>query len=343
MPLLGISTSSTVHASTDAHPHSTASADTDSDSDEDDPDVTTADPSASSSSEVLGLPSDFPTDERNLYGLEILGQYEAKLRIGQAFDYLENLREAVKHLSAFIDEKKENSHAVADNIRSNDVSKYSVAYCQHLAKRYNHVFDRIIALCGDLKKLSRSDPASRLQRINLANDLKITNLKKAREEGDHARSGSWIWAVFEDAMDCVDVDSAPQQPVDRAQWFRAWQEKMRYDEAVNILCAEFRATVMGFAAMADLWKGAAERDDLDPGERAYAWQHHAMFERMRKRAQTEYDLARKNDVPHEQLDHTRVSLFPSLATYLTNRIQCSRFVLTCLGKSKISRSGKSFS
>lgn len=59
--------------------------------------------------------------------------------------------------------------------------------------------------------------------------------------------------------------------------------------------------------MGELWKGAAERDGLHPGERAYTWQHHAMFLRMSEDAQSEYDLARKKDVPADQLDHTRVS------------------------------------
>ena len=47
--------------------------------------------------------------------------------------------------------------------------------------------------------------------------------------------------------------------------------------------------------------------DLHSGERAYAWQHHGMFEHLSHDAQVAYDLARKVGVPAEQLDHTRVS------------------------------------
>ncbi|KAI1782628.1 hypothetical protein LXA43DRAFT_905170 [Ganoderma leucocontextum] len=303
MPAIGISpASSSQPAPQPSHVSPLADGDSDFDSDDENNQEPHAHASTSSDEEVLGLPSDFNPDERKTYDIELLADYETQLRIGQVFDLLEKICEAVKHLSAFIEEKKE-AHAVADHVRSNDVTKYSVAYCQKLARQYNLNFDRLVTLRGQLSTLGRSHPASRLQRIDLANDLKVANLKKAREQGDHTRSGSWIWSVFEDVMDCLLMSPL----VNRAQWFRAWQEKCRYDEAVNILCAEFRATSLGFSAMGDLWKTAGERQDLAPGERAYAWQHHGMFERLSQDARAAYHVARKSGVPAEQLDHTRVS------------------------------------
>ncbi|PIL27221.1 hypothetical protein GSI_10365 [Ganoderma sinense ZZ0214-1] len=243
-----------------------------SDTDDDSPPVRnlTLTP-VSADKEVLGLPSDFNPEERKTYNIELLATYETKLHIGQAFDTLEKICEAVKHLSAFIEKKKE-AHAVADHVRSNDITKFSIAYCQKLAQSYNRNFDRLLTLQGVLSTLGSSHPVSRLQRIDLANDLKVANLKKA---------------LFEDVMDCIDVSDTSQQLIDvdsranktvghvdityadrlpkqasgrmlytmwfdRAQWFRVWQEKCHYNEAVNILCAEFRATNLGFAAMGNL-------------------------------------------------------------------------------------------
>ncbi|TFK80947.1 hypothetical protein K466DRAFT_635508 [Polyporus arcularius HHB13444] len=246
--------------------------------------------------EVLGLPSDFSSDDRKLYQLELLADYEVRLRVGQAFDQLDRVREAVKHLAAYIEEKKENAHSVADNTKSQDVTKFSVSYCQRVARRYNYIYDRLLALRGETLTIDPSDPASRLRRIDLTKDLKIANLKVAREQGDRHRSGSWIWWN----------GKQPAQDVDRAQWFRAWQEKLRYDEAVNILCAEFRATIRGSAELARLWQAAAERSTV-PGERAYALQHHAMFTRMSNACQGAYDEARADGVDPDTVDQSKVS------------------------------------
>lgn len=94
--------------------------------------------------------------------------------------------------------------------------------------------------------------------------------------------------------------------MDRAQWFRAWQEKLRYDEAVNIWCADFRATIRGYDHMARLWLAAASRDGVPPGERAYAHQHHTLFTRMRDECQVQYDKARAPGVAADTLDQTMV-------------------------------------
>ncbi len=273
-----------------------------------------------------------------------MADYEFWLHVGQAFDQLDKVRKAVKHLAAYIEEKKENAHGVANKTKSHDITKFCVSYCQRVAHRYNHIYDWLLALHGETLTIDRTDPALCLRRIDLKNDLKIVNLKVARELGDRQRSGSWIWWAFKEAMDPAAANENPNaasgrsmkpndaekmvskgrktkspdrktkstastekshgkmkntpqlnakdaakhklkqgtsssdgkqraqdgpetdgrayttwcEPcdnslgllteqslltVDRAQGFRAWQEKLRYNEAVNILCAEFRATI----------------------------------------------------------------------------------------------------
>ncbi|TFK91747.1 hypothetical protein K466DRAFT_562748 [Polyporus arcularius HHB13444] len=78
---------------------------------------------------------------------------------------------------------------------------------------------------------------------------------------------------------------------DRAQGFRAWQEKLRYNEAVNILCAEFCATIR-------------ERTTV-PGERAYTLQHHAMFTCMSHACQAAYDEARADGIDADTIDQSK--------------------------------------
>lgn len=168
------------------------------------PSSTTA--KASTSEEVLGLPSDLNAAERKEFEVEALAEYELHLRIGQAFDLLEDVRQAVKHLAAYIEEKRHAGHTTKDNTRSSDISKFSRAHCQRVAKRYNHVYDRVLAL--RTRAPVKSDPDYHLQRINIDKDLTIVNLKVAREKSDSQREGSWIWWAFEDAMESTPASAA---------------------------------------------------------------------------------------------------------------------------------------
>ncbi|PIL23637.1 hypothetical protein GSI_14950 [Ganoderma sinense ZZ0214-1] len=290
--------------------------------------------SAATPIEVLGLPSDFTAEEVDKYDLKLLADYELRIRVGQAFDQLEIVRQTVMHLAAFVDAKKEHAHARKENMRANDLNRYSETIRNDAARKYNHIYDRILQLRGTPSTVSTdpSDPASYLKRINIPGDLTISNMKVAREQGDRHRSGSWIWWAFEDVMGVVDTaERTPGQSTsksarpsrrsqqqddstasaasyttwfDRAQWFRAWQEKLRCDEAVNCLCADFRATIKGFSAMAQCWYAASKGPSLEAGERAYALERQYIFQMKSKQCQTAYDTARKAGVPADQLDHT---------------------------------------
>ena len=95
MPLLGLTISEL--------PSTTSPVEGDDDDDEDyDEEATPAALQLSSTSadsvatpaEVLGLPSDFTAEERDKYDLKILAEYEVRIRIGQAFDQLEVVRQS---------------------------------------------------------------------------------------------------------------------------------------------------------------------------------------------------------------------------------------------------------
>lgn len=173
---------------------------------DDDPSASSMTVKASTSEEILGLPSDLNADERREYDVELLAEYEYRLCIGQAFDILEEVRQAVQHLAAHVEEKKHAGHTTKDNMRSADISKYSRAHCQRVAKRYNYVYDRMLAL--RTQPPSTTDPAYHLKRIDLSQDLTIANLKVAREKGDSKQFGSWIWWAFENAMDSTPASAA---------------------------------------------------------------------------------------------------------------------------------------
>ncbi len=167
-------------------------------------------PKSPRSREVIGLPSDFSASEIKKFELRLLAQYELKLRIGQAFDQLDIVRQSVKNVAAFVDEKKATAQGARDNMRANTKNKNATSLRDRHARRYNHIYDRIVALRTSLGLSSDpSDPGSNLQRIDLVKDLTVANLRVAREQGDSKRSGSWIWSVFEEAMSAAEGWKTP--------------------------------------------------------------------------------------------------------------------------------------
>lgn len=387
MPLLGVNAAETPAAKSKDGNNGDNNDDSDDDDDEDEGDAGLgAKPTSSATpvarhDEVLGLPSDFSTEEIMKYDLQLLAAYEARIRVGQAFDQLEVVRRAVMHLAAFVDAKKENAHGRKESMRANITNRYSELVRNDAARKYNAIYDRLVKLRPKAPSSEVSadprDPASYLQRIDIGRgDLMITNMKAAREQGDHHHSGSWIWWAFEDVMSVVEANQdaqsttskttakstsksarpntrgaskgkapAPVEPeavqgtedpvvtkkyttwcmsnmshhlmihlrnrlsVDRAQWFRAWQEKLRCDEAVNILCADFRATIRGFSALGDRWLEASKASGLELSERTYAIERRHIFKFKSHQCQEAYDDARHPGVPADQLDHALVCYF----------------------------------
>lgn len=178
---------------------------------------------------VLGLPSDFNGAELKQYNLRLLATYELKIRIGLAFDRLEEVRQSVRHGAAFLDSKKTHASGTKAHTRANTEIAAARRLTQRLADRYNHNFGRINTLRLLLdSKSAADDVSSRLQLINKKSDLSITSLHAPRTEGDSRRSGSWIWAVFETPPEgkkrqsgrkrTVEGDPMPATSTSRPQW-----------------------------------------------------------------------------------------------------------------------------
>lgn len=150
--------------------------------------------------EVLGLPSDFNASEIEHYSLNLLATYELKIRVGLAFDQLEEVRQSVRHASAFLDSKETHAQGTKEHTRANTEISKSRELSRRLADRYNHNVGRINTLRHILDPQgasSGSDMSSRLKLINKQKDLLISDLRAARTKGESKQSGSWIWSVFE--------------------------------------------------------------------------------------------------------------------------------------------------
>ncbi len=153
---------------------------------------------SSSVEEILALPSDFSAQERAEYDLQVLEEYELRLRIGTAFDQLETIRQAVQHRAQYIDDKKKHARGHAANAEAEKTIQSATRLVQVLAKRYNKNYARICSLRPKGHDASSDNSAgARLKQINLDTDLTIANVAAIRTLGDSKITGSWIWAVRE--------------------------------------------------------------------------------------------------------------------------------------------------
>ncbi|KAI0324988.1 hypothetical protein GY45DRAFT_1438713 [Cubamyces sp. BRFM 1775] len=265
--------------------------------------------------ETLYLPSDFTAEERATYSLDKLADYELKIRVGLAFDQLEDVRMGVKYRAAHLEHKKKSVRTSKGNqLAEKEIQKADIRV-RLLASKYNDNVAKIWTLQPP-NTVKNSSPSTRLQRIDLDVDLAIANLVAPRSLGDSKKSGSWIWSVFErpsTQRTRTGKTAESESSVDSAQWYRAKAGKDRADEEVNIRCADFRRTCAGYKTYAEMWRQAAMVQS--GGERAYALKTASMWDRMARQCAQEYENARKPGVDADTLDQTR-SIRPYLAQML---------------------------
>ncbi|GBE87373.1 hypothetical protein SCP_1100480 [Sparassis crispa] len=183
-------------------------------------------------SEVLALPSDFSSSERQTFGLEILATFERRIRMGQAYDLLSAIKESLWHQGAFLSDKTKHVQGQKDNTRAQRMIQSVAKHTRSLARRYNHNRQRLIDLRMD-------DDDSPLRTIDLKKDLTIKNIRVAHSLGDSKEVRVWFWNVAPPGATAQDV-AAWAVEVERVEWFRASAEKACHDEEVNKLHEEFR-------------------------------------------------------------------------------------------------------
>ena len=174
--------------------------------------------------EVLCLPSDFTSAERQEYNLETHANYELLYRQGYAYDLLWQVREAVQNRAATLQEKRTHARGQKDNAAANSSIQDQDRFTATLVDQYNANYERILKLRPDTYKPSEDHTGgARLRRINPKTDLKVVNVTAIRTAGDSKVTGSWIWSVTdptstEDAGDTATSDSKCVRNIYRGRW-----------------------------------------------------------------------------------------------------------------------------
>ncbi|TFK79315.1 hypothetical protein K466DRAFT_505751 [Polyporus arcularius HHB13444] len=261
--------------------------------------------------EILALPSDFNAEELVAYDLNTLAVYELKLRVGLAFDLLQQVREAVKHSAAHVEQKTQDARTKRDHLKEQTKINASRDRSKFEARRYNHNFSRLQTLRLLLQTPPPADTMeANLRRIDLNNDLKMVSLLANRTAGDSKRLAnmSWIWSseVSEEGAQWATKGTEHMLASDCAHWHRTRMQKTQADTFVNYTCGDFRHAYAGYDTLRNCWLEVAQREGIAPGARAYAHQQAAMYATMRDEIRLAFDKVRKPGVDREQMDHTMV-------------------------------------
>ncbi len=150
------------------------------------PYINTVDPKTPELDKLL-LPSSFEPALRKHLGLTSLGTIEYRLREGQAYDALNDLREKIKIFNANSNFKKNNVFGQSANTRACAFLKQLSADKVNAADKYRIARQALINL-----GLSNSDPV--LQELH--NDqLHGKDTGQAAKLGDSKKEDPWFWTV----------------------------------------------------------------------------------------------------------------------------------------------------
>jgi hypothetical protein len=137
----------------------------------------------------LYFPSDFNLSERKELGLESLASCEAKLREGDAFDCLVDIRAAVKSISAMRLRKQKSDRGMTQHTQS--LAQIRGAEAVRDLKMLNYELTRQALISMDIM-----DEGEDSQFLKLTEkDLERQPTESGRQLGDSRRSDGRLWVV----------------------------------------------------------------------------------------------------------------------------------------------------
>jgi hypothetical protein len=146
--------------------------------------------------DVLELPSSYPSKTLNTYGLQTAAQFKYEIRIGHAYDAIENLRTSIHIYNACIHEKKVNIFGQRQTGCAWTTLNTLRADSRACAKRYRLAYNALLSL---------NLPADSELRPIGDDDLWGRDMFTTRKQGESKRKEPWYWIVGK-PKDKSDVD-----------------------------------------------------------------------------------------------------------------------------------------
>ena len=153
--------------------------------------------------EVVGLPSDYSTDDVRRFGLEEVAHCEMIQREGFCFDLLSTVRSHVVNHGSWLNVKiKGGPQSQKNNTRSNSHATTAQRLAVLVAGRYNHNYRKLKQLREMLKYTPpKGSQEARLRSIKVPEHLTTSSLLTTKNHGEFKNSSTWIWRILDPRPD----------------------------------------------------------------------------------------------------------------------------------------------
>ncbi|ESK93539.1 hypothetical protein Moror_1637, partial [Moniliophthora roreri MCA 2997] len=224
--------------------------------------------------EELYLPSSFvDAAERSRYTDPGLVFIECKLRRGQAYDSLRDLKYVLKHSGVLVRTKRQHSRGVTFNLRSTklirEVSSKKTSWIQ------KYIQARVCLMrLGDTTGNADSDfPELKDE------DMWMPAVGEDAVLGEGSRDVRWIWKKHLLYSSKPEMKETVLEQLESVPWFRAKADMHRWLEEVELLEEEFRRFACGCDKMKETWERLAVLN-TNPAYAAYAHHKADMYAQM---------------------------------------------------------------
>ncbi|KAF9462252.1 hypothetical protein BDZ94DRAFT_1322782 [Collybia nuda] len=188
-----------------------------------------------------------------------LHEMEWKLRIPQANDALDDLREGLRLRAYLYIDKDRFQRGQYHNTRSRGIIDRVQVKINAAVLKYRVARNALLSLSGILGKVGWEIEFPPL----LDRDVKQLSGDDTESEGH--RSLSWIWTHLGDKSQ---LNEERLQDVLRIEWCKSKARADRWSEEVQLLLEEMRRVLQFFESMADKWDARAQGMCFIPKERA---------------------------------------------------------------------------
>ncbi|KAJ3564219.1 hypothetical protein NP233_g8437 [Leucocoprinus birnbaumii] len=222
--------------------------------------------------DTLELPSSFTIPKIHEYGIADFAQVEYTVRLGIAYDTIDDIRTTIHIYNASKLIKRNEVFGQGPATRAWTILNGLKNDIRECAKRYQQSYHGLCRL---------GLPESSELREVTEQDLWGKDMSTAKKKGDSKREEPWFWVIGKPS----DVsDEQWKLELDRVRWFRTRAFRDRLQEEVEILCAEFQRVVYSFSRMDSIWRICGDRkaseesdESLVKGYRSFAYQQADMY------------------------------------------------------------------
>lgn len=149
--------------------------------------------------EIVGLPSDYSTDDVQRFVLQEAAHYEMTQREDFCFHLLSTVRSHVLSHGSWLKMKITGGpQSMKNNTRSNSLATEAQRLAVLAAERYNYSYRKLKRLRQMLKHTPPKDSEkARLRSIQVPSDLATSSLLTTKNHGEFKTSSTWIWRILD--------------------------------------------------------------------------------------------------------------------------------------------------